>query len=80
MGSQVPYMKDEMYTCKAEWKIENVWHGAHIHKCIISKFIVEYYHTTEHLEDRLEGLPELKVSFDSDLTHFTWNSMGVCET
>ena len=36
----------------------------------MNKFIGNYYHITEQLEDWAQGLPELMVSCDTDLTKF----------
>ena len=66
----VPHTKAEMYTCMSEGKINNICHGALLYNCITNKSIVDNHHTTEHLEDRLEGLPEFMVVCDSDLTKF----------
>ena len=70
MDLLAPHTKAEMYTCMSEWKINNICHGALLYKCIINKSIVDNHHTTEHLEDHLEGLPEFMVACDSDLTKF----------
>ena len=65
INSLTPYTIAEMFTCMEEGNIHN---EALLYKCIINKSTFNNHKTTELLKEPLEGLPELIVSWYSEMT------------
>ena len=77
----VPHAKAKVHTCMGDWKVDNVCQGAILHKCIINDCSVDNNHSTKHINDWLEGMPEFIVSCHSDLIQLQLNfneTKGLC--
>ena len=67
LDSLAPETRAVMLNAQDEWCIDGMTQGPMLFKAIISKTIVDNHHTTQHLEDRLEALPQFFVAHDSDV-------------